>query len=324
MSSQDSSRSLAMTDEELVWLKAKLDLPDKVIEFLRRQPLPANTTIVAGLAIGAGFSAILAVLPAAGIFILDFGGFLADAGFLARNTIMFDQGLEALLGAIIFGIIGAPFLSFYLYRLWIRQNSSLYYKSIAFSLYSLVYIPQKGQSRSGLLTLPLAKWLLRGIDKNLPPQKYLNGFERRLAALLARPALIAYLAAFAALMLSLNSMTQVTPNGITMSPYFSVRNQNYQWQDIVSIRTGCSTVRDRKNVSHRVTYHLQFGDGRIVNLGSYTPLGATWLEALETVDGKLAAFGVSRIKENFDQGCLDAQRRSLGPQDYERLMQILE
>ncbi|MFP3942940.1 MAG: hypothetical protein ACLFWF_03555 [Alphaproteobacteria bacterium] len=318
-----ANNSQTMNEEELEELRAKLDLPEQVLEFLGRQPrltVAADTVTVSSLVvIFPALAAALCVTPMTVWLLGDFGKSLVDAGLLPPDTLLFERGSTGIITAILLAGIGGMILSYYVYRLCTRLNPSLYFKSIAALLHPTIHFQgTSGPKYEGPFGA-FAKWLLRGMNRNLPAREYLKRSERRYTAVWGCLALAFYLLAAGALAFDLGGIGRVTPQGVALSSFGGAAN--YRWQDVAGIGTECSAWED-KRLKTAVRYYLKFTDDRVVNLGAFRPLNTTWLDAMDTVDRKLAALGVPKTGVDLDERCLKAKRRVHG-EEFDRFWRIL-
>lgn len=319
-----------MTDEEIAELKRKLDLPEPVLEFLRHQPRWDSVTVGFVVVAFSVLAALLLFVPIGALYLYNIGRMLVDAGYLPHDTLLFDQDLMTFAVPLVIGGIGGALMAYLLFRLCTRLSPSLYYRTIASGLHPTTR-NRRGSAmpkfRGGVLAF--TRSMLDGINRNLHPKEYLKRYESRKTALLALSVLLLYLLAAGLFTLNITSLTRVTPRGVGVSLDFANGIAHYEWRDIVGIETGCSTIHrvgGRYSVAstdHIVKYSLQLNDDRKIDVGTYNPLGRTWLDALETIDSKLAELNVPKSKGDFDRKCIAAKRRQFGRWGFERLERVL-
>ncbi|MFP3942941.1 MAG: hypothetical protein ACLFWF_03560 [Alphaproteobacteria bacterium] len=307
------------TERELELIQSRLNLPDQVIGYLRQRPRPEDDVHNGKFVFVVFLALFLCFLPLI-IRSSVLGRFLVGIDMLSADTMLVNLHLPSIYLA---AAAGAP-LSVFLFDRVLRRFPDFYTKSIVAELYSMARPEQAKEGWvSRIKNRFSASGFLKGVNRGLPPEAYLRSYKQRMAGMYGVGASVVYLAALSLFMHDLASAGRVTPEGIRISPYFSSRALNYSWHDAISIRITCYTVGGVRSRNHTFQYGVRFRDGRTVNVGEYEAAGRNFVDALEFVDGKLAALGVDKSRGRAQKGCLKSIRRELGARDFKRLVRLL-
>jgi hypothetical protein len=181
----------------------------------------------------------------------------------------------------------------------------------------------------GKISRALYRWWLRGVG-SLSPELQLKEFERKMLRSFAQPLAVLAIVTAGFAYLDLSHYHLVGPHGLRTTDYFTSRTQEFSWNDLMRVETGCWIFETDGLALH---YEPVFkGDARVNLLPR--PSTRRHLDAAMKVEAtvkrlaarkQLAVFdgGMNRGKAMFHNGCVAAIQAHYTPEEQRMIMSLL-